>query len=116
MASVRDIRAMDGFFFSPGLWMAVSCPPGKTENTRRKNTRFRRDDALGFVRRQLVESVKIIYMDGWMDGWMGRWVDGFSMRGRSMRANDGMMAIDGRWMVDASTARSIVGRRSSARA
>jgi len=48
-------------------------------------------------------------MDGWMDGWM----DGFSMRGRSMRANDGMMAIDGRWMVDASTARSIVGGRRS---
>ena len=40
---------------TPGLWMAVSCPPGKTENTRRKNTRFRRDDALGFVRRQRIE-------------------------------------------------------------
>ena len=45
---------------TPGLWMAVSCPPGKTENTRRRNTRLRRDDALEFVRRQLVECKKFI--------------------------------------------------------
>ena len=79
------------FFFSPGLWMAVSCPPGKTENTRRKNTRFRRDDALGFVRRQLVESVKIIYMDGGMDGWMDGWMDSLCPRVRAFDA----------WAIDA---------------